>query len=103
MTTGATAGACARALLRAGATSVHVLTWARALPFKTLDSLQEALRSTGLHARSLLMATVEIYTKMLCTFCTRAKKLLASKGDSYKDERKDDGAGRNVTGRVDNR
>src|SRR3546814_10326314 len=31
MTTGATAGACARALLRAGATSVHVLTWARAL------------------------------------------------------------------------
>lgn len=38
MTTGATAGACARELLRAGATSVHVLTWARALPFKTLDS-----------------------------------------------------------------
>src|SRR3546814_15614339 len=38
MTTGAASGAGARALLRAGATSVHVLTWARALPFKTLDS-----------------------------------------------------------------
>src|SRR3546814_27332 len=29
------------------------------------------------------MAQVEIYTKMLCPFCTRAKKLLASKGASF--------------------
>jgi predicted amidophosphoribosyltransferase len=29
LTTGATAEACARMLLRAGAASVHVLTWAR--------------------------------------------------------------------------
>src|SRR3546814_15126752 len=33
----------------------------------------------------LLMAKVEIYTKMLCPFCTRAKKLLASKGASFEE------------------
>lgn len=33
MTTGATTEACARELARAGAASVRVLTWARALPF----------------------------------------------------------------------
>src|SRR3546814_19789312 len=31
------------------------------------------------------MAKVEIYTKMLCPFCTRAKKLLASKGASFEE------------------
>ena len=31
-TTGATAGACARALLKAGAASVTILCWARVLP-----------------------------------------------------------------------
>ena len=29
------------------------------------------------------MAKVEIYTKMLCPFCTRAKKLLDGKGAGY--------------------
>lgn len=29
------------------------------------------------------MATVEIYTKLGCPFCTRAKKLLASKGVEF--------------------
>lgn len=29
------------------------------------------------------MAQVEIYTKFLCPYCTRAKKLLADKGAAY--------------------
>jgi glutaredoxin 3 len=33
----------------------------------------------------LLMAKVEIYTKMLCPFCSRAKKLLESKGASFEE------------------
>lgn len=31
------------------------------------------------------MAKVEIYTKMLCPFCSRAKKLLESKGASFEE------------------
>jgi glutaredoxin 3 len=31
------------------------------------------------------MAKVEIYTKLLCPFCARAKKLLDSKGVSYSE------------------
>jgi glutaredoxin 3 len=31
------------------------------------------------------MARVEIYTKFLCPYCTRAKKLLESKGASYEE------------------
>lgn len=38
MTTGATAEACAAALIRSGAASVRVLTWARALPSRLIGS-----------------------------------------------------------------
>ena len=31
------------------------------------------------------MARVEIYTKMLCPYCVRAKKLLASKGVEFEE------------------
>jgi len=31
------------------------------------------------------MAKVEIYTKMFCPYCTRAKSLLASKGASFEE------------------
>jgi len=31
------------------------------------------------------MATVEIYTKMFCPYCTRAKSLLASKGVPFEE------------------
>jgi len=31
------------------------------------------------------MAKVEIYTKMLCPYCTRAKKLLADKGADFEE------------------
>jgi glutaredoxin 3 len=31
------------------------------------------------------MARVEIYTKMLCGYCTRAKRLLDSKGVDYEE------------------
>lgn len=31
------------------------------------------------------MPKVEIYTKMLCPYCTRAKKLLASKGVDFEE------------------
>ncbi|PZU46466.1 MAG: glutaredoxin 3 [Sphingomonas sp.] len=31
------------------------------------------------------MAKVEIYTKFLCPYCTRAKSLLASKGVDYEE------------------
>lgn len=31
------------------------------------------------------MATVEIYTKMFCPYCTRAKSLLASKGAAFEE------------------
>jgi glutaredoxin 3 len=31
------------------------------------------------------MPKVEIYTKMLCPYCTRAKKLLADKGASFEE------------------
>ena len=31
------------------------------------------------------MAKVEIYTKMLCPFCTRAKRLLGDKGASFEE------------------
>ena len=31
------------------------------------------------------MPKIEIYTKMLCPFCTRAKKLLDSKGAAYEE------------------
>lgn len=31
------------------------------------------------------MAKIEIYTKFLCPFCTRAKKLLDSKGVSFEE------------------
>src|SRR3546814_18552323 len=55
MTTGDTAGACDRALLRAGTTSVHLLTWTRDLPLETHDSCPTDLRSTGLSAGSLLL------------------------------------------------
>ena len=30
------------------------------------------------------MAHVEIYTKMFCPYCTRAKRLLADKGVDYR-------------------
>ena len=31
------------------------------------------------------MASVEIYTKFLCPYCTRAKALLAAKGASFEE------------------
>ena len=31
------------------------------------------------------MAKVEIYTKMFCPYCTRAKSLLASKGTEFEE------------------
>jgi glutaredoxin 3 len=31
------------------------------------------------------MARVEIYTKMFCSFCTRAKRLLDAKGADYRE------------------
>jgi glutaredoxin 3 len=31
------------------------------------------------------MAKVEIYTKMMCPYCTRAKSLLASKGVAFEE------------------
>jgi len=31
------------------------------------------------------MAKIEIYTKMMCPFCVRAKALLKKKGASFKD------------------
>jgi glutaredoxin 3 len=31
------------------------------------------------------MARIEVYTKFLCPFCTRAKKLLDSKGVSFEE------------------
>ena len=31
------------------------------------------------------MPKIEIYTKMLCPFCTRAKKLFETKGVSYEE------------------
>ena len=31
------------------------------------------------------MAKVEIYTKMLCPYCTRAKRLLAQKGVAFEE------------------
>lgn len=31
------------------------------------------------------MAKIEIYTKMMCPFCSRAKALLKSKGAAFKD------------------
>lgn len=31
------------------------------------------------------MPKIEIYTKLLCPFCTRAKKLLDSKGAAYEE------------------
>ena len=31
------------------------------------------------------MATVEIYTKFLCPFCTRAKALFAAKGTAFEE------------------
>lgn len=31
------------------------------------------------------MAKVEIYTKMFCSYCTRAKSLLASKGVDFEE------------------
>lgn len=31
------------------------------------------------------MAKVEIYTKMMCPFCSRAKKLLADKGVTFEE------------------
>jgi glutaredoxin 3 len=31
------------------------------------------------------MAHIEIYTKFLCPYCSRAKKLLESKGASYEE------------------
>jgi len=31
------------------------------------------------------MAKIEIYTKMMCPFCVRAKALLKTKGASFKD------------------
>ena len=31
------------------------------------------------------MAKVEIYTKMLCPYCTRAKKLLSGKGVAFEE------------------
>jgi glutaredoxin 3 len=32
-----------------------------------------------------MMAKVEIYTKMLCPYCTRAKRLLAQKGVAFEE------------------
>ena len=31
------------------------------------------------------MAKIEIYTKMLCPYCTRAKRLLAGKGADFEE------------------
>jgi glutaredoxin 3 len=36
-------------------------------------------------AQEFCMARVEIYTKFLCPYCTRAKKLLESKGVNYEE------------------
>ncbi len=39
--------------------------------------------ATGSRAKGSSMAHIEIYTKFLCPFCTRAKTLLTSKGAAF--------------------
>jgi glutaredoxin 3 len=46
---------------------------------------QRRIHTSTVNARNLLMPKVEIYTKMLCPYCSRAKKLLADKGVSFEE------------------
>ncbi|HSG93945.1 MAG TPA: glutaredoxin 3, partial [Afifellaceae bacterium] len=89
-TSGATARAASRALLRGGAEAVDVLTfarivncrfWRRALDFgnRWLISLAERKFT------DYPMADVTIYTRNLCGYCVAAKRLLADKGAVFNE------------------
>ena len=89
-TTGATAAACARMLKRAGAARVEVACWALSCAtrshrpaFRCVDFRPGGHRS--LSTRRSCVPKIEIYTKMLCPYCARAKRLLSDKGAAFEE------------------
>jgi glutaredoxin 3 len=48
-----------------------------------IDKCGRATHSRISHFWSFLVAKVEIYTKFLCPYCTRAKALLSAKGADF--------------------
>ena len=85
LTTGATANAASRALLRGGATAVDVLVFAKSCTMvlcMTVLRLHEVRISVGVRPR-LKMREVMIYTKAWCPYCSEAKALLDRKGVDF--------------------
>ena len=81
-TSGATANACARVLKRAGAArGEHPVLGARCPRRATIDISEGGPHFLGEEKR---MARVEIYTKIFCSYCARAKRLLGAKGVDYR-------------------
>src|SRR5260370_17830617 len=79
LTSGATADACARALLRARAAQVDVLVFAR-----VVDTYKAPILSGNLPKTEREMtAAIEIYTRPGCGYCGAAKSLLMRKKAAF--------------------
>ena len=78
LTTGATVEACTRALHRAGAAHVDVLTLARVVRPWLYNRRKE-----------FPMAKIEIYTTQWCGYCARAQALLDKKGAAFERDGRD--------------
>ncbi len=77
LTTGATLGACARALRAAGAEAVDAVVLARVV--------READPTIKGRFAEVIMAEVTIYTREFCPYCTRALRLLRDKGVAFEE------------------
>ena len=72
--------ACARALKRAGAAKVLVLTLARVVRPLAGDNIWLSAKGAF---ESRFMSKVKIYTTPICPYCVRAKALLKKKGATF--------------------
>ena len=82
-TTGATVRAVARALKKGGAGAVDVLTFARVLPGDFRPGRSTDYIGRQRQRKRFVMVDVTIYTRMMCGYCTAAKRLLERKGVAY--------------------
>ena len=74
LTTGSTANACARALKRAGAARVELVSWARVVQAFAVDALMQERVS---------VARVEIYIEVDLRLLLAGEALLDAKGVEY--------------------
>ena len=82
LTSGATADACARALLRAGAGNVDVLVFARVVDAGASAHIDGGASSAAIRPSC---RQIEIYTTPYCPYCIAAKELLKRKGVAFNE------------------